>query len=73
MKVEMSEEFIERLKRLAQRETWTENAEKDGELMNPSEYSGGNFDDAYYGGQSDGETEMAQEVLDHLGISYKDD
>ena len=33
---------------------------------------GGNIDDAYYGGRDEGEVILAQEILDELGISYKD-
>ena len=59
--------FIERLKKAARRETWDEG--EDGGF-NPYDFSGGNFDDAYQGGQDDGETHLAREILSALGISW---
>lgn len=61
----LNPEFIESLKTLARRECWDED-----EDFNPSDMSGGNFDDAYAGGQSDGETLLAREVLAALGIEW---
>ena len=58
--------FIERLKKAARRETWDEDAED----FNPYDRSGGNFDDAYFGGQEDGETHLAREILSNLGIEW---
>jgi hypothetical protein len=63
----MNEEFIKRLIKIAQRKTWTESDD-----FNTSDMSGGNYDDAYYGGLKDGETFMAREVLEHLQIKYKE-
>ncbi len=48
----------------AKRSTWEEN--EDGttdEYFNPMECSGGNYDDAYYGGKKDGETEIARDII----------
>lgn len=60
-------EIIERLKKAARRETWDDDESED---FNPDDYSGGNFDDAYFGGQKDGETHLAREILTNLGISW---
>lgn len=58
----ISEEFVTKLKKMAERECWC-----DDEEFNPCDYSGGNFDDAYYGGQDDGEALLAKEILKELG------
>lgn len=54
----MTGELLEYLKKLAARETWYD----DGDF-NPCNFSGGNYDDAYYGGSEDGRTELAREIL----------
>ena len=59
--------FIERLKKAARRETWDDDESED---FNPCDRSGGNFDDAYFGGQEDGETHLARDILTNLGISW---
>lgn len=46
------------LSALAARGTWTDN-----EDFNPYDLSGGNFDDAYWGGCEDGETNLAGNLL----------
>ena len=46
------------LENYAKRSTWSDN-----EDFNVFEYSGGNFEDAYDGGFDDGETNMAQTIL----------
>lgn len=61
MKNTLSKEFIEKLKELAKRVCWS-----DFEEFNPMDSSGGNYDDAYYGGAGDGETLLAREILDEL-------
>ena len=43
----------------AKRKTWTE----DDDDFNPMDNSGGNFDDAYYGGCEDGKTELARDII----------
>lgn len=65
----LSEEFIKKLLKQAEICMWTET--KDPWGFNPADFSGGNYDDAYYGGQTDGETSLAREVLEELGIEYK--
>jgi hypothetical protein len=49
------------LQKLAKRNCWT-----DGVDFNPYEQSGGNFDDAYYRGNEDGETLLARELLERF-------
>lgn len=58
----MKQQFIERLKQLAARDTIFDGNE------NPviDDYAGGNVDDAYFRGQSDGETDLARDVLEEL-------
>lgn len=64
----LSPEFIEKLKKLAKQKTCEENS--DEEFFNPSDWFGGNYDDAYNGGVTTGEILTAREVLDALGIDY---
>jgi hypothetical protein len=47
-----------KLEKLSSRKGWA-----DEEDFNPMEMSGGNFDDAYSGGFSDGEASLAAEIL----------
>lgn len=54
----LSAKWIEALKKYADRETWTDDGDFD-----PCGSSGGNYDDAYYGGYEDGRTELAREIL----------
>lgn len=61
----LNEQTIKRLKRLAEREVWG-----DWEDLNPCESSGGNYDDAFYGGEETGETFLARDILDALDIKY---
>jgi hypothetical protein len=35
------------------------------------DYAGGNIDDAFYGGQHDGEVTLAREILTELGIGWE--
>lgn len=61
------EEIKQKLSKLAERKTWSESSAQDGEeFMNPQDMSGGNYDDCYAGGQEDGETELAREILEML-------
>lgn len=46
------------LETLAKKTTWY-----DDEDFSPSDYSGGNYDDAYSGGCDDGEVALARELL----------
>lgn len=61
----ISQEFLVKLLKQAERRMWTES-----EGFNPCDFSGGNYDDAYYGGTDDGETSLAREVLEQLGLKY---
>ena len=63
--MQLTPELITRLQKAAKRETWAEN-----EDFCAYDYSGGNFDDAYEGGSRDGETFLAQEILEALNIEY---
>lgn len=67
----MTPELIQKLKDLAKRRTWQDGADEDGEDMNAMDYSGGNFDDAYAGGERAGATDLARMILSELGIDYK--
>ena len=51
-------ELIAKLVKLGERECWS-----DEKWFSANECSGGNPDDAYYGGCRDGETLLAREVL----------
>lgn len=67
----MNEDFIQKLKTLAAKNTWEDLSENDGdEYFNPDDYAGGNIDDAYAGGVRTGEIELAREVLMALGIKW---
>lgn len=59
MNIENVELMKEELIALANRTCWTD----DMEDFNPYENAGGNIDDAYFGGASDGETILARELL----------
>jgi len=61
----LSREFISTLVTQAERCRWT-----DEEDFCPCDFSGGNYDDAYSGGRKDGETSLAREILDQLGVKY---
>jgi hypothetical protein len=54
----MNEKIKEMLEKLAKRKCWS-----DTEDFNPMDMSGGNFDDAYFGGHADGQAELAQDIL----------
>ena len=57
----MNAELKAKLEKLAARNCWS-----DDDTMNTYDYSGGNYDDAYYGGVSDGEACLAREILASL-------
>jgi len=59
----MNEEMKAYLEEIAARTTWTDDLEE----FNPYDMSGGNYDDAYYGGNRDGETELARLLLEKFG------
>lgn len=48
----------ELLEDIAKCETWT-----DDEDFNPYDFSGGNYDDAYWSGRNDGRIAVARELL----------
>lgn len=50
-----------KLELLAKRECWVHD-----EDFNPMEYSGANYDDAYYGGREDGEAILAKDILEEF-------
>lgn len=66
----LSEKTIENLKKLAERKTWLDGV-GENETFDPQDWSGGNFDDAYAGGERAGATDLAREILTELGIEYK--
>ena len=61
----LSDKTINHLKQLAQRSAMID----DEESFDASD--GGNFDDTYYRGMDDGETVLARDLLDELGIEWK--
>lgn len=63
--VQVTPEFIAKLKELAKRECWYE-----AEEFNAMDFSGGNFDDAYEGGYADGEADLAGHVLNALNMLH---
>lgn len=64
----ISPEFIETLKKTAQKKTCEE--KNDEEFFDPSDWFGGNYDDAYSGGITTGEIEMARRVLREMKIDF---
>jgi hypothetical protein len=68
--MQLSAATIENLKTLAKRYTWLDNL-PEGEYLDAQDCSGGNFDDAYAGGERAGETMLARTILEELGIDYK--
>jgi hypothetical protein len=65
----MTNEIIERLKYFAQKECWADELYDEGDFT-VDDFAGGNVDDAYYGGENAGYTQLAREILDSLKISY---
>jgi len=72
MTIELSQEMIQELKTLAERSCWGDAlcAEDSTDLV--VDYSGSNVDDAYAGGKRTGQTDLARELCDKLGIAYTD-
>ena len=58
----MNAEMKAKLEKLAARKCWSDN-----EDFMVDDYAGGNIDDAYYGGNTDGETDLARELLAEFG------
>lgn len=54
----MMQQLKELLGELAKRESWS-----DDPYFCPTEQSGGNYDNAYWSGQKDGETDLARRLL----------
>ena len=70
--MQLTSEFIDKLKALASKQTNDERATARGEeYFNVMDDSGGNFDDAYSMGTDDGEIYMARQVLDDIGVDYE--
>jgi hypothetical protein len=65
----IDDEFIERLKKLAKETVFGEDDDDDDAVV--YDYCGGNVDDAYSMGQSDGEISMARDILTAIGVSYE--
>ena len=63
----MTDEFIERLKKLARTDCFYNNDDVD---QNIYEISGGNIDDAFENGFDAGEILLAREVLTNMGIEW---
>jgi hypothetical protein len=61
----MNDEVIKLLKTNAERRLALNTSD-----FNPYDWSGGNFDDAWYSGADDGRCDLAREILDMLGIDY---
>lgn len=61
----LTQEQIQEIKTIAETKLVSDN-----EDFCANDYSGGNFDDAYYMGTTDGEILMARNVLDMLNIEY---
>lgn len=66
----LSPATIENLKKLAERKTWPDNV-GEGEIFDVQDWAGGNFDDAYAGGEEDGATNLARDILAELGVPFK--
>lgn len=66
--MQLSPEYIEKLKKIAKGKTCEDNNTE--EFFDPSDWFGGNFDDAYAGGVNTGTVDMARQVLTELGIEF---
>ena len=64
---QLTEEQIERIKKLASKLTSVEDC---GDEWDSHEISGGNLDDAYHVGYKDADIENARFILDLFGIEY---
>lgn len=68
--VDISDEDLAKLVNTARLTTCEEDAEDQNESFNPCDYSGGNFDDAYYLGETAGDIQGARMMLGLLGVSF---
>ena len=65
----MPDAILQFLLQLAKRPTCYEACEEDGDEYNSGD--NGNFDDAFEDGSDYGETTLARQILDNLGIDWK--
>jgi hypothetical protein len=64
----MSEEFIDRLKKLASGESWADEIYSDSSVVD--DFACGNVDDAFWGGHRSGEIQLARDILNELKINW---
>jgi hypothetical protein len=57
----ITDDVLSDLERLAEGECWTDDPD-----FNPCDFSGGNFDDAYWAGFNQGQTKLAQSILETI-------
>jgi hypothetical protein len=65
----MNEMFIARLKDLARGECYYDDPDEDKIV---DDYAGGNIDDAFDVGERAGEVVLARDVLDAMGIDWRE-
>lgn len=63
----IDDDFIDKLKKLAKESVFGE----DDEDAIVYDYCGGNVDDAYGMGESDGQISMARDILTAIGVTYE--
>ena len=63
--MKLHNDMIKKLKLLAE-----DNCSYDDPNFNANDWSGGNYDDAWSGGMRSGETSLAREILDSIGVAY---
>lgn len=64
----LSQKTIDDLITQAQRTTWQEQCEEKGDVID--DFAGGNVNDAYDGGERDGQTNLARDILAELNIKW---
>jgi len=62
------DKVLELLRKIAKQQTWYD----DPDFL-VCDYAGGNIDDAYYGGTTDGETRLARGILAMIGESHEEE
>jgi hypothetical protein len=72
----MIEKVIKVIEELANKKDVMDNygedgKDKDGDFFEPYSIYGGNLDDAFYGGQSSGEIQLARQLMDILKPDWK--
>lgn len=65
----MTSEMIEMLKKIARKNTWSDEM-TDSEDLYVDDLAGGNVDDAYFAGIDSGKAELARVVLDCIGVDW---